>query len=173
MSLRDANNPNTDIAIMTTIKTILPTDTQLASLSQSGTGSELIFLQEKYKMYLTLKQDTPTSAVNLSSGQQTYSLESQRSYSGTLDINVEYYSKWSGLVEDLDTIFADMAADLERMKANVEENDAIDYGGANHAIGIEKIMLSPYDGQLDDALPGLSLIKRTMTLTYNILPYGV
>src|SRR5882762_1808139 len=172
MPLRTANNSNTDIAIMTLIKPIMLPNTQLAASSQSGTGSELCFIQKKYKMYLTLKQDTPIIATNLSSGQQTYLLEAQRSYSGSIDINVEYYSKWSGLFEDLDTIYAGIAADLERMKANIEENDAIEYGGANHTISIEKIVLSPYDGMLDDALPGLSLIKRIMTITYNVLPYG-
>lgn len=173
MPLRTVDNPNTDIVVMNTVKSIMLPNTQLAASSQSGTGSELCFIQEKYKLYLTLKQETPAIAVNLSAGQQSYSLEAQRSYSGTLDIEVAYYSKWSGLVEDLDTIFAGIAADLERMKANVEENDATEYGGTNHTIGIEKIVLSPYEGQLDDILPGLSLIKRTMTLTYNILPYGV
>jgi len=171
-ALRDANNPNTDIAIMTLLKSIMLPNTQIALSSQSGNGSELCFVQEKYKMYLTLKQDTPTIAVNLSSGQQTYSLEAERAYEGSIDVDVNYYSKWSGLVEDLDTIYANIAADLERLKANIESNDATEYGGTNHTISIEKIVLSPYDGMLDDALPGLSLIKRIMTITYNVLPYG-
>jgi hypothetical protein len=122
-------------------------------------------------MYLSLKQDDIPIAVNMSSGQQIYTPESEGGYIGTLDIDVSYCSKWSGQVEDLDTIFANAAADLERIKANVESNDATDYGGTNHTIGLSKIVLSPYDGMLDDTLPGLSLIKRVMTLSYNLLPY--
>lgn len=171
MPLRDSNNPNTDIVIMSTVKPILLPNTQLAASSQSGTGDELCFIQERYKMYLTLKQDTPTSAVNLSVGQQIHTQEGQFAYGGTLDIDVTYYSKWSGLIEDLDAIFADIAADLERMKSNIQENDQTEYGGTNHTIGLSKVVLSSYDGQLDDALPGLSLIKRVMTLSYNIMPY--
>jgi hypothetical protein len=154
------------------VKPILLPGTQLAASSQSGTGDELCFIQEKYKMYLTLKQDTPTIAVNLSAGQQIHTPEGQFAYGGTLDIDVNYYSKWSGLFDEtLDAIYADIAADLERMKSNIQENDATEYGGTNHTIGLAKVTLSSYDGQLDDALPGLSLIKRVMTLSYNIMPY--
>lgn len=172
MPIRSPNNPNTDIVLMGILKSILLPNTQLAASSISGTGSELCFIQEKYKMYLTLKQDAPTMAVNISAGQQSYSLEAYRAYSGLIAIEVGYYSKWSGQLEDLDAIYANIAADLERMKANIESNDATEYSGANHTIGLAKIALSAYDGQLDDVLPGLSLVKRTMTLTYNILPYG-
>ena len=171
MPLRSANNSNTDLAIMTLLKPIILPNTQLVASSQSGTGSELCFIQEKYKMYLTLKQDTPTLAVNMSSGTQEYSLEAQRAYTGLVAIDISYYSKWSGQAEDLDALYANIASDLERMKANAEAQDAIEYGGTNHTIGLAKIVLSPYDGQLDDALPGLSLIKRVLTLSYNILPY--
>jgi len=171
LPLRDSSNPNTDIVVMNTVKAIMLPNTQLEASSQSGTGLELVFIQEKYKLYLTLKQDTPTIAVNLSAGQQIHTQEGQFAYGATLDIDVAYYSKWSGQVEDLDTIYADIATDLERMKSNIQENDATEYGGTNHTIGLAKVVLSPYDGQLDDALPGLSLIKRVMMLSYNILPY--
>lgn len=171
MPLRGSSNPNTDIVVMGTVKSVMLPNTQLALSSQSGTGAELCFIQERYKMYLTLKQDTPTSAVNLSAGQQIHTPEGNPAYGATLDIDVNYYSKWSGQIEDLDAIFADIATDLERMKSNIQENDQTEYGGTNHTIGLAKVVLSPYDGQLDDALPGLSLIKRIMTLSYNILPY--
>jgi len=173
MPLRSVNNPNVDIAIMALLKSILPTGTQLAASSQSGTGDELIFIQEKYKMSLVLRQDTPTSAVNISaSTPQEYTLEAQRSYSGLLAIDVSYYKKWTGNVEDIDTQWSEICTDLERMKANIEEQDAIEYSGANHTISLEKIAISPYDAQFDDSIPGITPIKRVMTLTYNLLPYG-
>jgi hypothetical protein len=171
MPLRDPNNPNPDIVVMSTVKSIMLPNTQLALSSQSGTGQELVFIQEKYKMYLTLKQDTPTSAINMSSGLQEHVPEGQFAFSATLDINVEYCSKWSGQFEELDDIWKNAAADLERMKANIQENDDTHYGGTNHTIGLAKLVLSPYEGLLDDTFPGLSLIKRTMTLSYNIMPY--
>lgn len=172
MPLRGSGNPNTDIVVMSTVKSFMLPNTQLALSSQSGTGEELVFIQEKYRMYLLLKQDTPTSAVNISAGQQIHVTEAQSSYTASLDINVEYCSKWSGLFEELDAIYASLSADLERMKANIQENDGTEYGGTNHTIGIDKIALSPYDAILDDTFPGLSLVKRIMTISYNILPYG-
>jgi hypothetical protein len=174
MPLREINNPNPDIAIMTLLKSILPTGTQLAATSQSGTGDELIFVQEKYKMSLVLRQDESTSAVNISaSTPQEYALEAQRSYSGLLTIDVSYYTKWTGNNEDIETQWADISADLERMKANIEEQDATEYQGTNHTISLEKIALSPYNEQFDDSVPGITPIKRVMTVTYNILPYGI
>jgi hypothetical protein len=173
MPLRSVNNPNTDIAIMAILKSILPANTQLAASSQSGTGQELVFIQEKYKMSLVLRQDTPTSAVNITANTlQEYSLEAQRSYSGLLAIDVSYYTKWTGQNEDIDIQWSEICTDLERMKANVEEQDATEYSGTNHTISLEKIALSPYDAQFDDSIPGITPIKRVMTLTYNLLPYG-
>ena len=72
----------------------------------------------------------------------------------------------------MDGIWSNISADLERMKSNVESNDDTEYGGTNHTISLGKIAFSSYEDQKDETFVGLTLIKRVMTLTYNILPYG-
>lgn len=173
MPLRQINNSNTDIAIMTILKPIIVPDTQLAASSVSGTGLELVFVQQRYQMSLVLKQGDVPIAVNISSGiPQEYTPEAQDAFIGLISIDISYYSKWSGQDEDIDTLWSDISADLERMKSNIEDNDQTEYQGTNHTINLGKTALSPYDEMLDDTIPGLSLIKRVMTLSYDILPYG-
>jgi len=172
MPLRASNNPNTDLTILTVLKAILPTNTQLAAASTSGTGSELIYIQSKYSMSLGMTAAIPI-AVNLSSGHQTYQRSSQRTYVGILDATVSYYSRWDDQDSTIDAIRANIALDLERMKSNAETNDSLEYNGTNYAISIPTISLSPYDAEYDRTFSGLTLVYRTMTLGINILPYDV
>lgn len=172
MPLRGTNNPNTDIAIMGVLQNILPISTQLAATSTSGTGTELIFIQNKYLMSQAITAEIPV-AVNLLSGHQTYKRLSQRTYDGMVDITVDYYSRWNDQNTLIDTVWANIASDLERMKSNVESNDSLAYGGQNYAIGIPTITLSPYEGEIDRTFVGLTLIHRWMLLGVNILPYDV
>ena len=169
--LRSSNNPNTDIAIMTILKPLLVPNTQLAATSTSGTGLELVYIQSKWKMALNMNDAIPI-ALLLSSGVQEYSNEAQRAYIGIVPINVGYYSRWDDQDQDVDGIWSNISADLERMKSNVESNDDTEYGGTNHTISLGKIAFSSYEDQKDETFVGLTLIKRVMTLTYNILPYG-
>jgi hypothetical protein len=153
------------------LKNILPVGTQLAATSTSGTGLELIYIQAKYKMALNMTDAIPI-AVNMSSGQQERSNEAQRAYSGIIPIEVGYYSRWDDRNDTIDAIWDGLDVDIERMAANVESNDDTEYGGTNHTISLEKIAFSSYEDQKDETFVGLTLIKRVMTLTYNVLPYG-
>lgn len=172
MPLRTPNNPNTDVVIMGVIKSVLPANTQLAATSLSGNGSELIFIQDKYAMSLGMNATYPI-AVNIISGNQSYFRASQRTYSGILGIEINYYSRWDEQDNTIDLIWKGIATDLERMKANIESNDSLVYGGANYAISVPSIHLSSYEGEYDRTFPGLTLVYRTMSLTVNALPYDV
>lgn len=168
---RTPNNPNTSQVIMIILKNIISVNTYLAQISTSGTGVELVYAQQKYKMALGMTDAIPY-AVNMSSGSQERVIEGERAYSGTTDIEVAYYSKWNNNISDIDAIWATMDDDLERIAANIESNDATDYGGTNHTLGLAKIAFDPYEGTLDVTFPQAVLIKRALKLTYNILPYG-
>jgi hypothetical protein len=170
MPIRDPNNPNTSKVIMGILKNILPANTQLAATSISGTGIELVYVQQKYKMALNMI-DGITIAVNMSSGNQERTHEAQRAYAGLTTIEVSYYSKWDTQVQDIDALWASMDDDLERMAANVESNDTTEYSGTNHTISLQKITFDPYEGTFDVSLPQITLIKRCMKLVYSILPY--
>lgn len=165
MPLRGPNNPNTDIAVMNVLKTILPADTALAS-------SDFIFIQNKYKMALLMSQSAP-KAVHLSSGPQSYERAELGGFDGQVNIAVGYYSRWDETPDTIDDIWKSIAEDLERMKANAEDNDRNEYQGLNHTMGIAKITLDPYEGMYDRTFQGLTLVFRQMVITYNLLPYGV
>lgn len=163
--MRMPNNPNTDIAVMTILKNILPVNTALGS-------SSLIYIQEKYKMALLLSQNAPY-AVHLSSGPQSYERAELSGFDGQLNINVGYYSRWDETPDTIDDIWKSIAEDLERMKANIEDNDANEYQGLNHTMSIARISLDAYEGMFDRTFQGLTLVYRQMIITYNLLPYGI
>lgn len=170
--LRTPNNPNTSKVIMSILKNILPLDTQLAASSTSGTGVELVYVQQKYKMSLNMIDSVPI-AVNMSAGNQDRYDEAQRAFAGVTTIEVAYYSKWDTQVKDIDALWTAMDDDLERMAANVESNNATEYNGTNHTIGLQKITFDPYEGVFDTSIVQITLIKRCMKLVYNVLPYSV
>lgn len=177
VSLRQPNNPTPDLVLLNALVVILNTDTQgnyntqLAQSSQSGTGKELMFVQNKYKMSLSLTPASPY-AVHLSSGKQSYHYAGgPRWRGGMYEALVQYYARWDTQPSSIDAIRAYLAADLERMKANIERNDSLASGGVAYAVSVPTIGLSDYKGQFDETFSGLTLIYRTMTLTIDILPY--
>jgi hypothetical protein len=166
MLLRVSNNPNIDLRILNVLKQLLPANTQLAASSESGTGLEQIYIQNKYIM-----SQGSFPAVHLSSGTQNYKKNSLRTYFGAMQAIIEYYDRWDEQPITIDAIRANIALDLERMKANIETNDSLSFGGAANAISIPDMTLSAYKGEFDTQFPGLTLVYRTLTLMINILPY--
>lgn len=166
MPLRTSNNPNTDTVIFTVLKNILATNTQLATGSLSGTGLEQIYIQNKYQMSLGA-----FPAIHIEAGPQHYHKNSLRTYMGGLETIIQYYDRWDQQPSSIDTIRANIALDLERVKANIESNDSLSYGGTAYAISVPDMALSPYKGEIDTQFPGLTLVFRELHLTINILPY--
>jgi hypothetical protein len=169
MTLRESNNPNNEIAIMETLKTILPVDTQLAEYVPNGTGEDLIFIQQKYLMFKSLSQVAPL-AVLISSGEQIHVRRGQSTFDGNLNIIVGYYRRWDNSEETIDDLWRDIGIDLERMKSNVQDNDSTSYQGENNTLSVAKIGMSPYEGQTQD-YAGMTVAVRQMMIVYNLLPY--
>ncbi len=176
MPLRLPNNPNTDINIMNTLKTIMLVDkntgqpnTQIG-IDQQNLGTPLVFVQQKYKMSLLLSQNSP-KALHLSSGHQSYGRRGQSVFEGSLSIMADYYYRWDDQAQTIDNIWAIIAADIELIKANLEDNDNTAYGGTNQTMSIPQLVLAPYEDQYDKTFQGLSLVYRRMTIVYNLLPY--
>lgn len=175
--LRSPNNSNTDVAILGTLRSVLNLDadgtpcTYLAQLSQSQTGLELVYVQSKYKMALGMTATVPY-AVHLSSGKQSYRKNSLRTYDGSFEALIEYCGRWDDQPTSIDAIRATIAADLERLKANLETNDSLSYGGQAYAISLPSMTLSDYKGELDTTFPGLTLVSRTLSVMVNVLPYA-
>ena len=161
---------------MNTLKTLLINDrvtgqpnTQIG-INQQTLGTPLVFVEQKYKMSLLLTQTSPI-ALHLSAGHQSYGRRGQRVFAGSLSIYDDYYSRWDDQANTIDAIWASIAADLELIKANLEDNDSTAYNSTNQTMSIPQIVLAPYEDQYDKTFPGLSLVYRRMTIVYNLLPY--
>ena len=177
MPLRTPNNPLANPAILGVLAGCLNQDaqgnynTQLAQSSQSGTGKELVFVQQKYKMAMALKASQPY-AVLLSPGKQHYTYGGgPRARMGLYEALVQYYGRWDVQPTSIDAIWAAMDSDLVRMQANIENNDSLVFGSVANAMSVPSISLSPYEGQFDHTFSGLVLPYRTMTLSIEVLPY--
>lgn len=178
MPLRTPNNPNTDNAVLNVLAALILNDVmagqpntqvglnqQLLS-AQKGKPVSLVYIQNKYQMSLG-----PFPAVHLSTGPQTHRKNSLRTYMGQMTAIIEYYDRWDQQPNTIDAIRAGIAADLERIKANIEDNDSLAYQGQANAISTPQMSLSPYKGEFDAQFEGMLLVYRTLTLSINILPY--
>jgi len=172
--LRQPNNPNTMRQILFAMKTILPgyptANTRLAQISTDQTGQERIYVQQRY---MTITSTASFPLLHLSGGQQAYSRMSLRSYDGSVRVRVRYYDRWDQQALQQDAIRDLLDQDIELMKANLEDNESLVIGQAKYAVGLPHIELSPYEGEFDTSLSGLTLIYRTMDITVSVLPYDV
>lgn len=111
-------------------------------------------------------------AVHLEAGAQRHQLVTGLGYDGIVKIDVSYFDRWDEQTITINGIRAAIDTDLAIMMANVQGNPSLAYGGNSYATSVPTIDLSPYKGEIDkDTVPGLTLVKRVMTLTVNILPY--
>ncbi len=176
ITLRTANNPNTDVQIFAILASCLNQfqgvyNTYLAQISVSQTAAELCFIQNKYKLSQSISAAIPY-AVHIASGPQRYMYSGgPRNRAGTLTAIIEYCGRWDTQASSVDTIRATIAADLERMKANLENNDSLNFGGQAYVWSMPSIALSEYKGELDTQFTGMTLIQRVMTINMQILPF--
>jgi hypothetical protein len=161
------SNPNTDIVVLNALGNVLLAGTRMATLQAAISGATKFYVQQKF----ALTQGKQFPALHLSSGSQSYHRISTNHYEGTLLAIVEYYDKWTSQSSQLDTIRANIAADLEIMKSNVSKNENLVYNNVSYAVSIPRITLSPYKGEIDESAAPLKLIYRTMELDISIPPY--
>lgn len=184
--LRNPNNPFTDEVILGILRNVLHNNaagqpcTYLAQIDPGNpsatpplapqTGLSLTYIDNKYQMALNMTAQIPY-ALHLSSDKQPYEKHGARTYEGGLTAIIEYCARWDENPASIDNIRKTIALDLERIKANIEDNDSIQFGNAATAISVTQFHLSPYKGTLNAEYPGLILVERQLTLGINILPY--
>ncbi len=173
MPLRTPNNPLNEVALLGTLPSILSPNTQLATGSLSGNGLELFFVQQKYAMSLGV-----FPAVLLSSGQQQVSRNSLTTYDGMHTVLVDYCDRWDRQPLLLDTIRLDIAADLERMKANLEtyiqSHSGLTVNSIVYPTSIVKTQMSGYTKAIDTtAIMGFAIGFRRLSIGFTLLPYAV
>jgi len=172
MPLSTPYNPNLDTVILNAMASVLigsPPNTRL-SLIDTATGGLAQVVVQKRSFLLTPTAVFPL--VHLTSGIQRYNRVFGMGYEGTLESILEYYDRWDGQSALIDDIRANIATDLERMKANIEHNDALTVGATTHTMNTTQFSLSPYEG-VETAYFGQVLVHRTMRMTHNLLPYDV
>jgi hypothetical protein len=186
ITLRTPNNPYTDDVILGILRSVMHNNaagvpcTYIAQIDPgnpnaspplaANTGLSLTYIDNKYQMALGMNAQIPY-AVHLSSDKQPYEKCGARTYEGGLTAIVEYCGRWDENPASIDNIRKTIAQDLERIKANIEDNDSLQFGNAATAISVTKFQLSPYKGTLNAEYPGLILVERILTLGINILPY--
>ncbi len=173
MTLRTPNNPLSESVLLGALPPLLAPNTQLALGSPSQTGIELFYVQRKYDL---CQGSFP--AVLLSSGQQEVVRCSLTTYCGTHSVFVDYCDRWDRQSLPIDTIRLDIAADLERMKANIETylqtHQGLTINATLYPISILAMQLSGYTKAIDVlAAAGFAIGFRRLVLTFNLLPYSV
>ena len=159
MALRLPNTPTTDVIAMQALKQVLVPNTQLAAGSSDGTGLSQVYINALYPLTIS-----SFPAVLLSSRDQTYMLRSRSTYGGLVDIIVAYYNRWDSQPQTLDSVYASVSADLERIRANIESNDNAVVNNVVAIEAIRSIKVSPYYGEIDHSIPDIPLVVRTLTL---------
>ncbi len=121
MPLRTPNNPIPAKVLLAALRTVIAPNTALTLVNASDpTGLSQVFIRSRYAMSLGL-----FPAVNLSTGVQQFSIVSKQSYEGGVVVNIEYYQRWDQTPQTLDTIIATTDDDMERIKANLEDNPTL------------------------------------------------
>ena len=177
VTLRNPNNPNTPKVVLNAIRNIIHLNvagqpcTYLAQISPSQTGLDLTYVQNKYKMVLAMSAAQPY-ALHIESGRSHFLKEGgPKVYTGTLEVIFTYCGRWDDQASSIDAIWQTMDDDLERLKANLESNDDVQYGNAAFTVSVPSIAVGPYRGSENSNYPGLTLVERVMTAVINILPY--
>lgn len=169
MPLRPVNNPATERIVFQALRNIITTGTQMAVTVNDGqNGISQVYIHNRAALYAG-----GFPAIHLEATTQKYRRTSQREFEGIVFMVVEYYDEWVADNETIDAIRARIADDMERVKSNLESNDALNYLGVALLMSVSHIELSPYEGEIDQHNSRLPLVYRGMTAEANILPYDV
>lgn len=174
MPLRVPNNPNYAAALLQAVIPILlgnpSVNTALALNSEDGTGKNQMYVRD----LLSLSQGA-FPAVNLRTGPQTFQRNSHGSWNGLITCIAEYYDVWDESPLTLPQIRADISADLELMKANLENADSlglVGVAGSQRAVSVGRVALGDDKGIIDrDSVPGRVTVYNLLQWEVNILPY--
>lgn len=163
MPLRNPNSPYVDSVVAGALGIVMAG--YPSANTQVGINSYPIRYDAAYDTY---KGAFP--AVLISVAAQHYQRASRSTWQGEVTFFTDYYDRWDQRPDELDTIRANIAADLERMKANVESNESLAQNNTAYAISAYKHELSPYEGYFRE-VNGMKLIYRRYTVSFFLLPY--
>ncbi|MBF6588935.1 MAG: hypothetical protein IVW57_00205 [Ktedonobacterales bacterium] len=168
MALRSSNNPIPSKVLLGQIRQIIPAGTLLQTANPADTtGVAQVFVRQRYAM---VRQNI-WPAVNLSTGQQQFNVVSRAVYEGMAVVIIEYYLAWPQSPETIDQLLQDTDDDLERIRANLEDNPTLSANKLGpYAVSMPACSVSPDKGEIDSTF-GPELVKRTITARFLLLPY--
>jgi hypothetical protein len=110
--------------------------------------------------------------VHIETGKQQYQQQGTNVFDGQVQFIVTYYDRWDQATTGIDVVRKNIKADLEIILANLMDNSSLSLAGDPHATSIAKYQLAPYKGELDNTtVQGITLLKRALTITVNVLPF--
>jgi hypothetical protein len=154
-------NPNTDTVLMAAIAQVLLPGTRIGSLGNP------VVIEDEWQL---ARGRFP--AVHIETDRQKHGKEGYNVWSGHVRFIIAYYDRWDKASARIDIIRKSIKADLEIIMANLQHDSSLSAGGTPLATSAYEFLLAPYKGELDDrTIPGLTLVKRTLRVGYNLLPY--
>lgn len=174
-SLRTPNNPNNIDALMGIIQNIANIDrmsglgnTRLAQLSASGTGVERVYLEGNKSVMV--QGAMPALLIEPVTPQKT-SIAGQRTYSASTSLKLSYYDRWDRNPATIETIHVASRQDLARIQANLESNPTLAYLGQDHSMSMQTFEITDLEKELDEQVATVTLVKCSLVIQINSLPY--
>jgi hypothetical protein len=175
-TLRVPNNPNhvsALIAILQNLATVDPAtglgNTLLAELSTSGTGLERVYVEGQKSSMLT-SATFPALLIEPITPQKT-SIGGHKVYNATMGVKLSYYDRWDRNSTTIEAIHLSSRQDLARIQANFESNPTLKYQGQDHSMSIQAFDITDLERELDEQVETAPLVKCSLVLQINSLPY--
>lgn len=153
-----------DSDIMEALQYIIPGTPYNTRLAQLGGP---ILIQDLYAL-----QAGRFPAVHIETERQHLRLMSTNLWNGEIRFIVAYYDRFEEQFITIDKIRKLIEDDVKIILANIQKNPSLEVNGSPNVTSVYRIDLSPYSGELDQkTVPGLTLVKRTLKVYCNVLPY--
>ncbi len=167
MPLRSPNTPVPSSTLLAAMRAVIPPDTRLPSVTTSDpTGLSQVYVRDLYRL-----SRGAFPAVNLTTGPQTFTLATYRGYEGLISVQVAYYDRWNESPQTIDAIRRALDDDLERIRANLESAQTLVANGQALTVAMPHLTIGPDKAELDQTFPGITMVYRTLTASYVVLPY--
>ncbi len=164
MPNRTSNNPNTGQVVLAAIAVVAP---------GYPTGNTTLLAANIYVQDVSALQAVSASfpALLLESGEESHTRIGEE-YMGELPVTATYFDRWDTQTQTIDDIWASIDTDLNLVMSNLQDNPSLAYGSSTHTTNISRFRLSPYKAAVDkETVPGLELVKRSLTMIVDLLPY--
>jgi hypothetical protein len=164
MPNRNPNNPNTDPVVLAAIKVVAPGyPTPNTTLLAAN-----IYIQDVDALQ---SPDASFPALLLESGEESHTRIGEE-YQGELPVVATYFDRWDTQTQTFAQIWANIDADLNLVMANLQDNPSLSYGGYTYTTTISRFKFSSYKEAIDkETVPGLVLVKRSLSMIVDLLPY--